>query len=128
MTHIAKCPCLPVTAVCPLNQVSVCCCLAQVINCICTGCEENLAELADSEMFVEFMPIIAMQCLLKHSMGMAGGVLDSAMSVRIALLMTARFPSSDSRQVVVKAFDAARSAQQLMDSLNLSLAPLVTLP
>ena len=80
-----------------------------------------MAELADSEAFAEFMPITAMQCLFTHCMGMAGGGVDSAMSIRIALLMAVKFLSSDSSQAVEKAFDAARSAQQLMDSLDLSL-------
>ncbi len=95
---------------------------------MCAGGEENLAELADSEMFVEFMPITAMRCLLKHCMRMAGGTADSAMAIRIALLMAVKFPSSDSNQAVEKACDAARSDQQLMDSLNLPLGPLVKLP
>ncbi len=50
------------------------------------------------------------------------------MSIRIVLLMAVKFPSSDSSQAVGKAFDAARSAQQLMDSLNLSLGALAILP
>ena len=86
-----------------------------------------MAELADSELFVKFMPITAMRWLFKHSMGMAGGVMDSAMSIRIALLMAVKFPSSDSSLAVKKAFDVARSAQQLMDNLRLPRGPLVKL-
>lgn len=94
---------------------------------MCSGLEENLAELADSKLFVEFMPTTAMQWLFKHSMGMAGGVVDSAMSIRIALLMAVKFPSSDSSLAVKKAFDVARSAQQLLDNLSLLQGSLVKL-
>ena len=95
---------------------------------MCTGFEENLAELADSENFVEFMPITAVRCLLSHCMSMAGGDVDLAMSIPIALLMAVKFPSSDSNQAVEKAFDSARKAQQLTDNLSTLQETLVKLP
>ncbi len=95
---------------------------------MCTGFEENLAELADSEVFVEIMPITAMRCLFKHCMSMDGGGVDSAMSIRIALLMAVKFPSGDSNQAAKKAFDVARKAEQLMDNLSTSRGIPVRLP
>lgn len=98
------------------------------MNGVCTGFEENLAELADSEAFVELMPITAMQHLLTHCMSTAGGGVDSALSIRIALHMAVKFPSSDSSQIVEKAFGAARSAQKLMENLSPPPIILVRLP
>ncbi len=95
---------------------------------MCPGFEGNLAELTDSEAFVEFMPITAMKLLFQHCMHTAGGTADSAMSIRVALHMAVNFPSSDSSQAVEKAFDVARKAQQLMDNLSTPQAFLVRLP
>ena len=98
------------------------------VNGVCTGFEENLVELADSEAFVELMPITAMQLLFKHCMSTAGGGVDSALSIRIALHMAVKFPSSDSSHLVEKAFGVARSAQELVENLSPPPKVLVRLP